>query len=120
IALGSPPATLVSHAAISAKAAPPWAKSRSPSRFPQPSVMRTRWLSDAQSTPTNQHFSSFMQRSPFQFRTAAISAFPCTGAPGAVFLLGLSSRQLAEALVPPGAHQKDRGTGGSRLLPASR
>jgi hypothetical protein len=38
--------------------------------------------------------SSFIQCSPFQFRTAAISVFPCTGAPGAVFLLDLSSRQL--------------------------
>jgi hypothetical protein len=44
----------------------------------------------------------------------------CTGAPGAVFLLDLSSQQLAGALVPPGAHQKRWGTGGSRLLPASR
>jgi len=110
-------ATLVSQAAISGKPAPPWAKSRSPRRFPQQATMRTRWLSDAQSTPTNQHFSSFMPVLPFQFRTAAISAIPCTGAQGAVFLLDLSSRQPAGALVPPRCSPKRSGHRGRWVAP---
>jgi hypothetical protein len=99
----APTRAMFPHETVSTKPAPPLAKippTEPPSRRPRTGI-------------------SVRSSNAFQFRTAAISAFPHTGALGAMFLL--SWRQPPRHW-SPGAHEKDRGIGavGSRLLPPSR
>ena len=93
-------------------------RTRPPMRFPY--NRRSRWFSDAQSTPTNQLFSSFMRWSPRSSSSRRDLSRSLYWRSWRGLPTGPQLAATRRGTGSPRCYQNDRGTGGDRLLPASR